>query len=621
MKRPCVRTAGHSNLSIRIAIAILVCGSTLAAGVAQAQEPLLVILAETGTEREGLPVFVTHPEPTAAIEGLSRGLSGTILRVYRMVQIYLANGAGIAIEPAYVLLSSRQGGFAREGFFLDNVEKRAVGYVDVHQDWPISGTFGSIDQIVPHELAHVLRRQLVGELAEGGTNQVHALGVRTDRVVAFNEGFAEHLQAIAFDESADVPQLAALAADEDLLAVVHDHLARYRQELVARLAISPPMRMGFVAWYSNDEDVLRYHGVKNNWFAREVDMPAHLLRGVDPYRAYLLESVLLGATDGPAKPLPRMLATEGVVASLFYRWAMHAGIRAARPGQAFYAQFGADRDEVSGLENVYLKLAEVFFRAKPQSAMDVIQAYRDRFPDEADWVDEVADEVFLGQTGTLPAQLWMANRAFETGTTLFDQYRGMPRVHTFDLNGASLADLASVPGVDPRLAREIQAAAPFAHVEELDTISGVTPELVQRFVAMAAEMPRLRVELEAESVEDSLTINAILMPIVWRALTTLLMAAALGAVAYRATSAGATPSAPGWLRCLLNGLGAGTVGLIGGWLLGAHGVGAIGPVLLLFAMPALAWQLTRGKARRAPRIAAAWALAALPAAILSGVWF
>jgi len=605
---------------VRTAITLLVCGFALVASVARAQEPLLMLLSPTGVERDGLPVLEEHPEPAAALEGLSRGLSGTILRVYRMTQTYLANKEGRAVEPAYVLLAPQSFGFAREGFFLGEVEKRTNGYVDVDSDWPITGTFGAIDQIVPHELAHVMRRQLVGEMVHVGTNQIHALGVRTDHAVAFNEGFAEHLQAVAFDESEGQPLLAALAADADRLATVHDHLARYRRELAARIAITPPMRMGFVAWYSNDEDVLRYHGVKNNYFAREADLPARLLRGPDPYSAYLLESVLPGAADGAAKSLPRMLATEGVVASLFYRWAMHEGIRAARPPQEFYALFGASRDQVSGLENVYLKLAEVSYLAKPQSAMDVIVAYRDRFPDEAAWVDEIAAEVFLGQGGELPPGLWMANRAFETGTTLFDQYRGLPRTHTFDLNGASLTDLVSVPGVDVALARRIQGSAPFARLEDLATVAGVTTEIAAQFAAMAAEMPRLRAELEAESNDDDLSINSILMPPAWRALATLLLASAVGTFAYRTVRASA-PGCPGWVRCVLNGLGAGIVGLIAGWLLGGYGMAAIAAVLLVFALPAVAWQLVRAGSKNVPRILAAWALAALPAALLSGVWF
>ena len=172
--------------------------------MADAQEPLLVILSPTGAQRDGLPVLEPHPEPGAAFEGLSAAACpARLLRVYRMTQTYLANKEGRTVEPAYVLLAPQSFGFAREGFFLERRGQADETAMSMSiATGPSPAAFGAIDQIVPHELAHVMRRQLVGEMVHVGTNQVHALGVRTDHAVAFNEGFAEHLQAVAFDESA-----------------------------------------------------------------------------------------------------------------------------------------------------------------------------------------------------------------------------------------------------------------------------------------------------------------------------------------------------------------------------------------------------------------------------------
>ena len=171
---------------------------------------------------------------------------GSSYRVYRWIQLYRqAVEAGLEVEPAYVLLSERQGGYAREGFVLGEVEKPTAGYVDVHKDWPVAGKFGALDQIVPHELAHVIRRQLVGPLADGSANQVHALGLRTDPVTAFNEGFAEHLQPMAIDHPDADPATRSLAADGEASERVSARLAAYRREVAARLAVAPRLRMGF----------------------------------------------------------------------------------------------------------------------------------------------------------------------------------------------------------------------------------------------------------------------------------------------------------------------------------------------------------------------------------------
>ncbi len=102
--------------------------ATWPAVVAAAEEPLLVLLTETGEERDGLPVLALHPGADEVAAGL--GLNGALLRVYRHVQGYLELKGGARPEPAYVLLSSRQGGFAREGFHLGDEDKSRAGYVD-----------------------------------------------------------------------------------------------------------------------------------------------------------------------------------------------------------------------------------------------------------------------------------------------------------------------------------------------------------------------------------------------------------------------------------------------------------------------------------------------------------
>lgn len=586
---------------------------------AQASDlPLLAVLTETGTEQGGLPVYALHPAPDSAADGLSRGLSGLVLRVYRMEQRYLKAREGIAPEPAYVLLSGRQGGFAREGFVLGEEAKPNAGYVDVHRNWPVSGTFGAIDQIVPHELAHVMRRQLAGELRDGGTNQVHALGLRTDRVVAFNEGFAEHLQAVAFDRSPDVLVFATLAADTDRPARVYRHLETYRQELTARLAPAPRMRLGFIAWYANGEDVLRYHGVRDNAFAREPLIPERLL-SASPYRAYLLESVLPGAPDAPPKSLGRMAASEGVVAAFFYRWAMDERIGARRLEPDFYVPFGVTPHEVTDLENTYLKMIEVLYVHKPQTVLEMIAGYVERFPEEQAWIDSIATAVFHSPVDAPPPELWMANRDFQTGTTLFDQFRGLPRTHTFDLNAASLVDLVSVSGVSPALARRILADAPYAAVDDVRRVEGVSEELAARFAAMHAEMDALRDELASET-EESLSITALLTPMLVRALVVVGLSAVLGLIGYAWIRRRADLRPLRRPRLAWNGLAAGSLGSIGGWIFGLSGLGAVATVVIVCGVPAALIQLVRGRRRASLLVLGAWALAAVPAALLTGAW-
>ena len=106
------------------------------------------------------------------------------------------------------------------------------------------------------------------------------------------------------------------------------------------------------------------------------------------------------------------------------------------------------------------------------------------------------------------------NQGPHDGTTLFDQYRGLPRPHTFDLNAASEVDLAGVPDVTPGLGRAIIESAPYASVDDLARVAGMTPDVHDTFRRMTAEMQRLR---DGQASGGDLSLPSILMPFVRRA--------------------------------------------------------------------------------------------------------
>jgi hypothetical protein len=103
------------------------------------------VLSDSGQERDGLAVAASHPDPDPYPRVLTRGYSGRLVRLYRLVQRL------------------------------------------------------TIDQIFPHELLHIIVHNLAGPPPDGNSNQIHAIGVKTDRGTAFSEGFAEHAQIMAID--------------------------------------------------------------------------------------------------------------------------------------------------------------------------------------------------------------------------------------------------------------------------------------------------------------------------------------------------------------------------------------------------------------------------------------
>lgn len=581
-----------------------------------ADPPLLRVLTETGLEQDGLPVYAEHPAAEPALAALSRGLSGEMLRIFALTQEYLRRAEGHSPQPAYLLLSSRQGGFPRYGFWLGDERMEEVGYVDLHRDRALTGRFGATDQLFPHELWHIIRRQVVGPQDEGFANQVHAVGVRTDRGVALNEGFAEAWQALALDHPDADPATRALASDEGALAYVEAEARAYAAELEARLALATRRRAGFILWFANGEDVLRYHGVRNNVWARQPDIPERLLDRDDPYAAYLYDSIVPADEADPLRSPARVLAIEGAMAGLAYAWASDAALQSYRPAADFYALFGTTAEQVSPVQNVWLKIIHAMYLRKAEDGAQLIDGYLQVFPEEAPALERLVSRLFGVPRLGSPPQLWLANEDFRTGTTVFDQFRGAPRTHTFDLNAASTIDLRSVPGVDLPLARRILAAAPYEAIGDLARVDGMSPDLLDRFGAMQQHMRQL---LErAVDEEDSLSISAIVMPSVWRLLTALTGCAVLGAALYHEVRRrGPAPARPAWWRATVAGASASAVGIACGWAAGGlAGPGALAGVTLLFGLPAAAWCLLRRRGGRAAAQALlAWVAAALPAAL------
>jgi hypothetical protein len=567
--------------------------------------PLLVVLADTGEMRDGLHVFRPHPRGSAIASELLRGFPARLVRMYRMQQAYLHRATGAGVEPAYLEFSTRQGGFPGFGFWLGGEAKRGAGYVDLYEQRHARPRFGGIDQIFPHELAHVMLRQLAGEPPRGAPTQGHAIGVRTDPIVAFDEGFAESFQVMALDDPDGDPRTRALAVDPYWRLRAEDDARAYREAMTARWAPACRARIGFPFWFSGDEQVWRYHAVKANAFARQVQVPERLLRGGDPYGAYLLENTLPAGPSDPPKTAAQMLATEGVVSTLFWRWATSEGLRHRYRDEAFYESFGAARAEVPPEANVYLKLFHAFHAARPHTAADAIAAYRAAFPEDAAEVDGLVREVLLGHSPRPAPEIWLANPAFQVGTRVFDQFRASPRVHTFDLNAASLTDLVAVPGVDLDLARRILRHAPYASIADVARVAGVSDDLRLRFAAMADG-----IEAARSAPEGANSLVGLLWSFGRRALAAWLVAAVAAAVLFKRIRR------CGWTRAAFSGLGASAAAMLAAWMTGSLAL-TIGVPLLLFAVPGLLWSLRRRPVGAAlAATALGWSIAILPALLL-----
>lgn len=577
-------------------------------------QPLLVVLTPTGQFRGNLPVLTRHPDAGAVERALSRGFSGRLLRLYALQQEYLRQRTGAAPEPAYLLLSDRQGGFPQFGFHLDGMDKSKAGWVDLHASSTVSGRFGAMDQIFPHELLHVIVRQLAGAPRESGANQVHAIGVRTDPVTAFQEGFAEHVQVLSIDDEDALLETAGLRRDASARARADRWFDAYARELQTPWLPVRPTQLRFLLWFSASEQVQRYHAVKANQFARAPAIPGDLLARGDKYAAYLWQSTRPGAAGDPLDAPAVLLSREGVVAHLFWRWATHRALRERYRDAAFYASFGIRAADVTPLENVYLKLFHALHAGRPSDTAGLVTSYLREFPDERDAVEDVLREA-LGTTSLPDApEVWLANAALTTGTSLFDQFRGLPRPHTFDVNAATELDWRSVPGVGTERAAQLVRGAPYRDLDDLVQRPFVDEALRARVGEMAAAMAELRTRGVDE--EGALTVWALGRPYLVRLGVILIVVAALGAVLAR--RAGARR----WFGALLMGMVAATVVLGAAWILSLPLWQAAMLPVLAGGLPLAAWRGWREHSWRAVGAAVcAWAAAATPALAIARAWW
>ena len=582
----------------------------LVIGLVGRADAQLVVLRTTGDTRDGLPVVRRHPDPSPTESVLSRGYSGRLLRLYAREQEYLRRKTGKSPEPAYLVLSDRQGGFPQFGFYLGDEKKPDAGWVDLHRSSTRSGRFGAMDQIFPHELLHVIVRQLAGAPRESGGNQVHAVGVRTDPVNAFNEGFAEHAQIMAVDDPDAVGETRALPGRADVRARADRALAAYARELSRGWSPVQPSRLRFLLWFNQTEQAQRYHAVKANLFARMPAIPDALLTGDDVYAAYLFQNVVPGPPDGAPKPAGVVLSTDGGVAHLFWRLITDPGLQQRYRDDAFYESFGASRAEVTPLENVYLKVFAMLYEHRPSTTAEALRAWARVYPEDAADVERIARASLIGQKVPDAPEIWLANDQFMTGTSLFDQYRALPRVHTFDANAAMPLDWLAVPGVTMDVAARLIAEAPYADRDALLASPVLSLSIRTRVSAMSVAMAQLKERVARE--EETLSLWAIVRAYLWRLAAIVLAATLVGA--WLARLAGVRRS---WTAALIAFV-ATTLVVTFAWVITSPGWYPMAAPLVVGGTPWAAWRLVRQRTLApAVKALAVWAVASLPGVLLT----
>ena len=274
-----------------LATALLACSSTVSAAslgvlvpVQQGEE--VAIKPSPG----GRPMPVLQPAPDSALHRALIGESqrGTVAFVLKLDE-QAQRLSGQSMQPTWLLLTDEEGGFAKRGFWLrEHGHDRFVDqpYVALVVDAD-SIADGSFEEIFAHETGHVLLHRLLTRLPTGMSRVNHGSLTITDDPTALDEGFAIHFQAL----SRLLTLNSALKAND------------------AGLGSKPFTPL----WQSRVDGTLRIDGVRRNWFIHRQLLPP----GDDDALARRANSSAFDV--GALKNGNQMMASEGVVATLFYR--------------------------------------------------------------------------------------------------------------------------------------------------------------------------------------------------------------------------------------------------------------------------------------------------------------
>jgi len=466
-----------------------------------------IILSPSDTMINEFPLLEIkpHDEVTEYVMELSQdSYMKQAIRLYCHCQNFLVNsGRKDQVEPAYLLLSQNQGGFPKFGFFLKKdgeiVDKTETAYIElVKNNNNNEDHLGSMTQIYPHEMGHIIYRLLAADtdtIIPASVN-IHYVSLTTDYTTAFNEGFAMHFENMARDFDPDSSRRQLILDDfTQKKESVKYKVSGYEKDFLW------PLRMDFyrttmLLWYQNFEDIKRFEWVKSG-----------KIKYRNASRSFMdAEKSLFYLNSGIAtEPQPRIpqqqFATEGVIASFFYHL-MKGDLKYLPADTGIINQFlpierKSDKtfgNELDPLEKQYMKIFYVlnkhvnFTLTEKSQLIDFVYGYCLEFPTEKEAIYKIFEE----STGYSPTidpgkELWITNHDHEHGILVMEQFGGITLpFYTFNLNAATKADLRTFQGITENEAEKIidhiENNGPFFTYSRLESIDGISETTIKALI-------------------------------------------------------------------------------------------------------------------------------------------
>jgi hypothetical protein len=253
----------------------------------------------------------------------------------------------------------------------------------------------------------------------------------------------------------------------------------------------------------------------------------------------------------------------------------------------------------------------VLSETRPSTSAEMVRGWARLYPDDAADLDRILRAAVNGSTLSASPEIWLANDALMTGTSLFDQYRALPRPHTFDANAALPLDWLGVAGVTSDVATMLIANAPYPNLETLLSLPALSEPVRVRITAMAKAMTGLR---STSREEESLSPWAIAVAYFQHISVVVLAAAAAGA--WLARRAGVER----WGRAVIVAFIATILVLTLAWVIRSPPWYPLAAPVVIGGAPWALWRIVRRRGAGAAVALAVWLAAALPAWILTRSW-
>jgi hypothetical protein len=428
------------------------------------------VLIPTGKIKNELPILKPLPESDPRFAKarylFENSFVSESVGLYQLLQQYLVNnGEKKETEPAYLLLSGRQGGFPMLGFYLEEngkiSDKSKTWYVDMASLDKDFATLNSMTQIYPHEMGHVFFGLLMPKAQENYnafSADIHYFSVTTNYLTAFNEGFAEHFENASrlYEQNKTVK----IGIEKDAKLISERSPKRVRG---LDKDFRYPLRLGYyraglLLWYQQYEDYKRYQWAMN----ADVFHQNKELNSGNIEKDMLYRNTGLGYDETRFRNPAQLASNEGVI-NTFFTHLLQSDLKNKYLAPAFYVPFLENNDAIelipqkvfSPMQNYYLKLFTVLHRQMNHPAGDTsflqlfAVAWERQFPEDKKTIEKVYQQVCGKAFSVQPmSEIWLMNEKHKHNCLVMDQYGGnMTPFYTFNLNTAEEIDLLTFSGI------------------------------------------------------------------------------------------------------------------------------------------------------------------------------